>query len=132
FGFGGGLVPGVDLYAYLTHPPAEAWGLAWLERGTMQARFSQPVYEGDAIRIVPVEHERAGDGERVHLELRNSADAVCARGVATLPSAPVALPSVDAWPDVPQAESPPPASPSSLVVGRQFGLDRHGFHAARA
>ena len=27
FGFGGGLVPGVDLYAYLTHPPAEAWGL---------------------------------------------------------------------------------------------------------
>ncbi len=38
-GFRGGLVPGVDVYAYLTHPPAAAWGIDWLERGTMQARF---------------------------------------------------------------------------------------------
>ncbi|MGH9139401.1 MAG: hypothetical protein ACRD0G_20510 [Acidimicrobiales bacterium] len=39
FGFRGGLVPGVDVYAYLTHPAVAAWGLAWLERGTMHARF---------------------------------------------------------------------------------------------
>ncbi|HEX4819789.1 MAG TPA: hypothetical protein VFV00_06240, partial [Acidimicrobiales bacterium] len=35
-GFTGGLVPGVDVYAYLTHPPVEAWGLEWLERGAMR------------------------------------------------------------------------------------------------
>ena len=32
-GFRGGLVPGVDVYAYLCHLPAERWGRAWLERG---------------------------------------------------------------------------------------------------
>ena len=46
FGFTGGLVPGVDVYAYLTHPPAEAWGRDWLERGTMRGRFHTPVYDG--------------------------------------------------------------------------------------
>ena len=34
FGFTGGLVPGVDVYAYMTHLPVRRWGRAWLERGT--------------------------------------------------------------------------------------------------
>ena len=132
FGFGGGLVPGVDLYAYLTHPPAEAWGLEWLERGTMQARFSRPVYEGDTVRVVPTDHGEDGNGVRVQLELRNSGDDVCATGAASLPRRAAAIPALDAWPDVAQVESPPPASPASLSPGVQFGLSRHGFHADRA
>src|SRR6266581_2369071 len=31
FGFGGGLVPGVDVYGYITHMPVARWGRAWLE-----------------------------------------------------------------------------------------------------
>ena len=46
YGFAGGLVPGVDVYAYLAHVPAAAWGAGWLESGTMQARFLTPVYDG--------------------------------------------------------------------------------------
>src|ERR1700745_2299544 len=34
FGFGGGLVPGVDVYAYMAHQPVARWGCAWLEHGT--------------------------------------------------------------------------------------------------
>jgi acyl dehydratase len=132
FGFGGGLVPGVDLYAYLTHPPAEAWGLDWLQRGTMQARFSRPIYEGDTVRVLPVEHREDGEGVRTRLELRNSDDQVCAAAEAALPNATTAPPDLDLWSDVPQVESPPLAAPASLPVGRQFGLARHGFHAGRA
>ena len=132
FGFGGGLVPGVDLYAYLTHPPAEAWGLDWLERGTMQARFSRPVYEGDAVRVVPVAQDENDDGQRVRLELRNSDGDVCATGEASLPHRAPEPPALDRWLEVLQAESPPAASPVTLPVGRQFGLSRHGFHADRA
>jgi hypothetical protein len=33
FGFSGGLVPGVDVYGYMTHQPVARWGRAWLERG---------------------------------------------------------------------------------------------------
>src|SRR5258705_12939374 len=100
FGFGGGLVPGVDLYAYLTHPPAEAWSLDWLERGTMQARFSKPVYEGDTVRVVPVTQDEDGDGHRVELELRNSADEVCATGEASLPHHAPEPPALDRWLEV--------------------------------
>jgi acyl dehydratase len=132
FGFGGGLVPGVDLYAYLTHPPAEAWGLEWLERGAMQARFVRPVYEGDTVRVVPVDQDEETAGARVRLELRNAADEVCATGEASLPNGPVDAPSSNAWPDIAQAQQPPPASPSTLTVDTTFALDRHGFHADRA
>ncbi|MGH8982740.1 MAG: hypothetical protein ACRDY6_02565, partial [Acidimicrobiia bacterium] len=50
-GFRGGLVPGVDVYAYLCHVPAARWGRDWLGRGTITARFLSPVYDGDEVEI---------------------------------------------------------------------------------
>jgi len=38
-------VPGVDVYAYMTHLPVQRWGRAWLERGTAECR--KPIYDGD-------------------------------------------------------------------------------------
>src|ERR1041385_6437552 len=52
FGFTGGLVGGVHVYAYMTHLPVAHWGRAWLERGTGDCKFSKPVYEGDIAEIV--------------------------------------------------------------------------------
>lgn len=132
FGFAGGLVPGVDVYAYLTHPPAEAWGLEWLARGTMRGRFLAPVYEGERITVAPVDHREGDDGPTVRLEVRNHEGTVCATGEASLPRRPPARPSPSLWPEVAQATAPPPASPLSLVVGSAFGLVPHGFHAAKA
>jgi acyl dehydratase len=51
YGFRGGLVPGVTVYAYLTHPLVEAWGREWLARGTATVRFSRPVLEGEEVRV---------------------------------------------------------------------------------
>jgi acyl dehydratase len=124
FGFRGGLVPGVDVYAYLTHPPAAAWGRDWLERGTMRARFVQPVYDGDEVEVVPV-----GD---VALELRDSAGAVCANATASFPvSMPDAVDPED-WPAVDQRVDPPSASPEALMPGTALGLVPHTFRAERA
>ncbi len=47
FGFSGGLVPGVDDFAYMAHAPVKLWGRDWLSRGAMRARFLKPVYDGD-------------------------------------------------------------------------------------
>src|SRR3954463_11097895 len=58
-GFRGGLVPGVDVFAYLCHLPAERWGEAWMERGTIWARFESPVYDGDEIEVTA---DEVGDG----------------------------------------------------------------------
>ncbi len=122
-GFRGGLVPGVDVYAYLCHPPAEAWGIDWLRRGTMRARFHQPVYDGHRVDITP-----GADGA---LEVRDEAGDRCADGVATLPGQSAPAPDIAGWPDVDQVDDPPPASPEVLVPGTAFGLAPHGFHADR-
>ena len=37
FGFSGGLVPGVDVMAYMMHQPVAKWGRAFLERGLIDA-----------------------------------------------------------------------------------------------
>jgi acyl dehydratase len=132
FGFTGGLVPGVDVYAYLTHLPAETWGLDWLERGTMRGRFLSPVYEGETVSVDIVGHVERDGGPVVTLELRNERGDVCATGEAGLPALPADPPSAGLWADVPQAADRPPASPLSLVVGTAFGLAAHGFHADRA
>jgi hypothetical protein len=125
YGFQGGLVPGVDVYAYLTHPPAAAWGRSWLERGTMRARFVQPVYDGDRVHVVAL-----GGGD---LELRNSNGDVCATATATLPDeTEPAPPDAAAWPVAEERAEPPVASPEVLVPGTALGLAAHTFHADRA
>ena len=43
YGFIGGLVPGVDVMAYMIHLPVAKWGRAFLERGLIEARFVKPV-----------------------------------------------------------------------------------------
>jgi acyl dehydratase len=45
FGFSGGLVPGVDVMAYMMHLPVAKWGRAFLERGLIEARFVKPIYD---------------------------------------------------------------------------------------
>lgn len=123
-GFRGGLVPGVDVYAYLTQGPVREWGRAWLERGTITARFLQPVYDGDVVAV-------AGTAEG-GLALTDPAGTVCATARAALPDAAPGLPDVGDWPDVPPTTDPPIAAPEALVPGTAFGLAPHGFRAEHA
>src|SRR5258708_2678901 len=117
FGFGGGLVPGVDVYAYMTHLAVLRWGRAWLERGTAECRFHKPVYDGEIASVAAVEGP-AG------LELRvESRDALCATGSVGLADAPQP-PSLDAFRAVlpgPVAARPP-ADETSLAPGTWLGI----------
>ncbi|HVV36681.1 MAG TPA: hypothetical protein VHC63_08780 [Acidimicrobiales bacterium] len=121
-GFRGGLVPGVDVYAYLCHPPAQAWGRAWLERGTMTARFASPVYDGDDVTV---------SGTLDAMTLHDSAGGLCASGAATLPDDAVAPPAVDGWPDFECDGNRTPASPEAFE-SVPLGYLEVGFHADAA
>ena len=66
FGFAGGLVPEVEVYAYACHPAVRRWGRAWLENGQMQCRFLKPVYDG---RIATVTAMEAGSALDIKVEL---------------------------------------------------------------
>lgn len=67
FGFNGGLVPGVDVYAYLSRPVVERWGVEWLDHGWGELRLLKPVFDADQLDITfegdTVTAEKA-DGER--------------------------------------------------------------------
>ena len=41
FGFKGGFVGGVNVYAYMTHLPLQRWGKTWLEHGTRRGEIRQ-------------------------------------------------------------------------------------------
>ena len=71
FGFGGGLVPGVDVYGYMTHLPVLRWGRAWLERGTAECRFFKPVYDGDTACVTATEDGNALERRRSRRGGRN-------------------------------------------------------------
>src|ERR1700757_2507488 len=79
FGFGGGLVPGVDVYGYMTHLPVLRWGRAWLERGSAECRFLKPVYDGDIASV----SAREVDG-RLDISVESRSE-LCATGTAMLP-----------------------------------------------
>jgi acyl dehydratase len=125
YGFSGGLVPGVVVFAYMTHPPAEQWGLDFLEKGRMFARFVHPVYDGEQTEVVPV-------GDAGDLEVRKPKGEVCAVGNAAL--LPFRRPfEIARYPHEPLPANKPPASPEAFsdapVLGSldvTFRLDRTG------
>src|SRR5713226_4309694 len=103
FGFSGGLVPGVDVYAYMTHLPVQRWGRAWLERGTAECRLRKPVYDGDTA-IVTAADSAAG------LDLRvESHGELCVTGCAAMPPRPVEPPA--AFSEAAVAPKPPAHRP---------------------
>jgi hypothetical protein len=117
FGFSGGLVPGVDVFAYLAHMPMAQWGKAWLSGGFMRARFGKPVYDGDA---ATVSAELKGDELALSISARGGE---CASGTARAKGAAAPSNLLPAG-DMPGHEKRPPASPASLPKGAALGTLR--------
>ena len=114
FGFSGGLVPGVDVLAYMLHLPVAKWGRAFLERGLIEARFLKPVYDGEIANVSGVE----SDGVvTIEVESRNE---LCATASASLPSSPPSF-SLDDFIEVPVVAERRPVSADSYEVGKWLG-----------
>lgn len=112
YGFTGALVPGVEVYAYMTHAPVARWGRAWLESGTAECRFVAPVYDGDRARV---DEQRGPEGYRLFVAC---GERLCATGSATEPgTAPAPLVRHGSHRPPPVKALRPPASEASLAVG---------------
>ena len=124
YGFAGGLVPGVTVFAWMCGPALEILGGDMLERGRIEARFVRPVYEADRVAVEGL----TGDDGAVTLAVRKG-DEICATGAASLVD--------DGWePDVPpRAPIPataPAASVDSLTPGTVLGSLEVPFDQDRA
>jgi acyl dehydratase len=113
FGFTGGLVPGVDVYAYLCQPALALWGDRFLRSSRVSVRFDAPVYDGQATTVTSVLDDdgtlraeaHTAEGRRAFLE-------------ATLVDQPPTPPSTTAAPGTGER---PPASPEVLPEGVALG-----------
>ncbi len=117
-GFSGGLVPGVEVYAYASHLAVQRWGRVWLERGTMEARFLKPVYDGRKATVTAEEQ-----GEVLQLKVE-SEGVLCATGRAGLGSASQVAPWIEGYQHHPSPDhsSRPPADEKSLAPGNWLGI----------
>jgi acyl dehydratase len=123
FGFTGGLVPGVDVFAYLAHAPRALWGADWLTSGAMRARFAKPVYDGDAATLTAAEAGQSGLKLSVHAR-----GVLCAEGEAQREATGAAPAIAPAAVRVRYAERPA-ASRETLPVGRALGAITETYFA---
>ena len=114
FGFSGGLVPGVDVMAYMMHLPVEKWGRAFLERGLIDARFVKPVYDGEIAEVTGVESNGA-----LAIEVHSRGE-LCATGSASLPATAPAISLADFAEAAAVAERKP-VNASSYEIGKWLG-----------
>jgi len=114
FGFSGGLVPGVDVMAYMMHLPVRRWGRAFLECGLIEARFLKPVYDGETADIAAAE----SDGV-IAIEVESRGE-LCASGTASLPASAPSV-SIADYREVAAVAERQPVSENSYEIGKWLG-----------
>lgn len=87
YGFAGGLVPGVTVYAYLTEPLVAAFGAGWLQRGTASVKFVKPVLDGEEVTVTgEITARDPQGGTTASLRATTASAGECATLTATLPA----------------------------------------------
>jgi len=114
FGFSGGLVPGVDVMAYMMHLPVAKWGRAFLDRGFIEARFVKPVYDGETAEVTGEERDGV-----ISIEVASRGE-LCATGSASLPASAPAFSMSDFSATVAVAERRP-VNAASYQLGSWLG-----------
>jgi len=114
YGFNGGLVPGVDVMAYMMHLPVAKWGRDFLERGLIEARFVKPVYDGEPTDVTGAESNGV-----LAIQVESRGD-LCATGSASLPQAAPSF-SLSDFTEVAAVGERKPVNASSYAVGKWLG-----------
>ncbi len=122
FGFSGGLVPGVEVLAYMMHWPVAKWGRDFLERGRIDGRFVKPVYDREMADVIA---EFQGNQLAIRVESRGQ---LCATGSASL-SKDIEAVSLDAFPDTPAVATRAAVDANSYVLGKWLGTTPRAWTA---
>jgi acyl dehydratase len=132
YGFRGGLVPGVTVYAYMTHPLAEAFGTGWLERGTASVRFVKPVLDGEELTVSGTVTARDERGVTASLTASTASAGECAAMTATIPAGTPTPVNVARYPQAPLPAERPAATRAHLDALATLGTPVNAYDAARA
>ena len=134
YGFAGGLVPGVEVYAYATHAAVAAFGEGWLSNGAIDIKLVKPVYDGRATTVEIDEDAEVPDQtapganapDSMSIVVRDEAGEQCATATAWIGAgAPPVLER--AMPPLPMSR--PQASAAALAPGTVLGTLVERFDA---
>ena len=117
FGFQGGLVPGVEVYAYMMNPAVRHFGPRWLESGSAECRLLKPVYDG---RQAFISGEPAGD-DGLALKVESEGILRATGSASTGASSPAPSAQDFAVAALPDYDSRPDAAPETLPDGLVLG-----------
>ncbi|MGH7335375.1 MAG: hypothetical protein ACREKS_22055 [Candidatus Rokuibacteriota bacterium] len=116
YGFAGALVPGVTVYAYLTHPLVATFGTAWLDRGTATVRFAKPILEGNLVIVSGSATDRNAGGLTVSVVARVEGGEECAVMSATIPAGLPTPVNLTAYQETPLPDPRPPVGRTLLAI----------------
>jgi acyl dehydratase len=132
YGFRGGLVPGVTVYAYMTHPLVEVFGTGWLERGTASVRFVQPVLDGEDLTVSGSVTARDERGATTALSASTASAGECAVLTATVPAGTPTPVNLALYPARPLPAERPAATRAHLDALAVLGTPSNAYDEARA
>jgi acyl dehydratase len=127
YGFRGGLVPGVTIYAYLTEPLVAAFGPAWLERGTASARFLKPIMDGEEVTVSGVVLSRGAGGITATVTAATAETPEAATLSAMLPAGAPTPVNVAVYPQAPLPEPRPEATRAHLASVQTLGTPVNAY-----
>lgn len=130
-GFGGGLVPGVTTYGYMSHPLVAALGMDFLRTGQSSVRLRRPIYAGQTVTVATrIEAVDEAGSVSFTQHVRNPDGEICATGTARWPSPPVLARPAPPWAALPVPRRP--ATPESLRAEPVLGTLELRFDAQAA
>lgn len=132
YGFRGGLVPGVTIYAYLTEPLVAAFGSAWLERGTATVRFQKPVMDGEELQVTAVVGARSATGVTATAIGATAGAPEAATLGLTLPAGSPTAVNLSVYPAAPLPEPRPEATRAHLASLGALGTPVNTYDEACA
>jgi acyl dehydratase len=132
YGFRGGLVPGVTVYAYLTEPLVATFGAAWLERGTANVRFHKPVMDGEDLEVTGVVLTRDATGISATVTGATAATPEAATLTVTLPAGAPTPVNVAVYRAAPLPEPRPDATRAHLSAVETLGTPVNTYDEACA
>jgi acyl dehydratase len=125
-------VPGVTVYAYLTHPLVEAFGAAWLERGTANVRFAKPILDGEEVTLAGAVTARDVRSLSAIVTASTAAGGECATLTATLPAGTPVPVNLAMYPAASLPADRPPATREHFAKLDALGTPINPYDDARA
>ncbi len=119
-GYRAALIPGAFVYDYATRLATRGWGMDWITRGAMGARFRRPVYDGDELVVTAEPAGEFEDGPKVDLTVRNAQGEAVLLGWMALPAAPFDPPDVATLTFAPFVTPKPTLALSDVAPGLRF------------